>query len=174
MIDITKPLELSDGTPCRYVGESNVAGAKYHVVVEGGFRDGWHRHFKADGSHVWDELPSLRNVKETKMERTGLEHVERLERLARRIAAFDAMSRSGATTLVTEAREIVAELDKQSVGIDLIEARKLAATRGDDMDARIIAGDMDTFECVIYRLEGIAKGRELERAELKALGKLLT
>ena len=106
-IDITKPLELSDGTPCRYVGESNVADAKYHVRFYSGFRDGWHRHFKADGSHVWDELPSLRNVKESEV-RTGLECVERMEALLRRMAS----ERGGnyATPLYAEAREIVAEL----------------------------------------------------------------
>ncbi len=47
---------------------------------------------------------------------------------------------------------------------DLLEARKLAATRGDGGDARLLSGDWDHFEAVAYRLEGIKHGRDLERS----------
>lgn len=66
-----------------------------------------------------------------------------------------------------DAAAIVAELP-EPVDSDLIEARELAANRGDDMDARILAGEMDAFDSVLHRLEGIKRGRSLASQDASA------
>lgn len=92
----------------------------------------------------------------------GREVVERMAMLVREMAGDGTSGRAMAAYI--EARAIVALLPAP-VDLDLIEARKLAATRGDDMDAHILAGSYDNFEVVAYRLEGIKRGRELAKGK---------
>jgi hypothetical protein len=65
LIDITKPLELADGTPVTFVGRSHLVTDGIQVQIEQntkGRRVGENRHFKKDGVHVHGNVPRLRNV----------------------------------------------------------------------------------------------------------------
>lgn len=67
MIDITKPLELADGTPVNYVRPSAFGDASYIVIIgknTTGRQEGQYRHFLEDGTHIHGEIPDLRNVVE--------------------------------------------------------------------------------------------------------------
>lgn len=131
--------------------------------------------YKADGSHVWGEQPSLRNVKETTV-KTGLEHVERMEALVRRMAV-NAVNNGFDSEFQSEAREIVAELDKGSLPDEetkmvrevLLQMHEWFSLASDPNYKEIIQninnGVWDNSTPGTQIRAAIAKGRELERLE---------
>lgn len=166
-IDITKPLKLSDGTPCEL--HKSYCDC-FDVKFEGGIRT-----FESDGKPRYDDAPTfnaavrgrtLRNVKESEV-RTGLEHLERLEQLARRIAENYSADVRAERDL---AREIVAELDAlNGPKTDEEWVRHIAADVGKQTGKnreRFVNGDCDSGFPVRVGKACIAKGRELALAEL--------
>lgn len=158
MIDITKPLELSDGTPCRYKLHFK---SNYTDWIEVDLNSGiWYFHFDGSPHTSWREQANgrtLRNVKESEM-RTGLEHVERMEALLRRIV--DArkerimLAQQDELHIVKEAREIVAELDGPK------------GPQTDEEWANLIVEECNGDTLYNFVKAGIAKGRELALAEV--------
>lgn len=102
------------------------------------------------------------------MERTSEECLQRMEALVRRMANDEC---GGSTHARSEAREIVAELDaSQDEGERWVIAKAKANEQKfvtPHAPARLEALE----QCL---RDGIAKGRELALAELKASGRLLT
>lgn len=161
-IDITKPLELSDGTPCRY----NERTPDY-AFEEGWIDVCWNENGKnlrsnfmlKDGSSRCSiDRRTLRNVKESEV-RTGLEHVERMEALLRRMAGAGNVSE-----MTKEAREIVAELD--ALNGDRKAAREVVASHLPLEAENFVSGECDEGDFVKIAELGIAKGRELEAERL--------
>lgn len=157
MIDITKPLELSDGTPVTL----RKSQSDYIDVY---WREG-SRTFNTDGSmFIRDETNNfpklngrtLRNVKESEM-RTSEECLQRMEALLRRMATVgnpneQVYENELAADWEAEARAIVAELDKQSYAQY-------------EETARLVWNDDTSLAIVPYGAKCIAKGRELERLD---------
>ncbi|EQB10393.1 hypothetical protein [Novosphingobium lindaniclasticum] len=70
-IDVTKPLQLADGTPVAFARRSHMSMDGYEVIIKPnttGREVGQHRHFRADGIHVHSTLPNLQNVLEATLD----------------------------------------------------------------------------------------------------------
>jgi len=161
-IDITKPLELSDGTPVDLAMRPD-----HYGIGEGWVNVLWHdgkerfeRNFLiADGSirvpRLTDDKRTLRNVKE-KVMRTSEECLQRMEALVKKMATRSEMHATGHD--YDEARLIAKELN----------AEKGPKTDEEWVDFyRAKANGCYTKEAhSALMLECIAKGRELALAEL--------
>lgn len=166
MIDITKPLELSDGTAVtvtdvytvhavRVSGQTFKSGFCWFGVLTGSPYFGYDTPDYANGR-------TLRNVKESLMERTSEECLQRMEALLRRIAT----GRVAHTVSADEAREIVAELDKGRPSEDLKAAREVVHNIFVSDERDFLSGDEDKGFPVKIASAAIAKGRELALAEV--------
>jgi len=159
MIDITKPLELSDGTPVELDMRDPAK------CIEGGWINVkwgepgayWTRNFLLNDGSI--RVPScagsdkrtLRNVKENEV-RTGLEHLEQLEQLARKIAArVHPVQRIISEDEFNLARAIVAEIDGPQTDEEWV--------------LHIIENDESLSLGGLVRT-AIAKGRELANNEI--------
>ena len=157
MIDITKPLELSDGTPI----------VRAHVDYEGDVSvtcvNSLDYYFKPDGEPVWNWVKeakgrTLRNVKEMPVNRTSEECLQRMETFVRRMAT----GLVAHTMSADEAKAIVAELDAANGPQTDEEWAKHIWDKqfGNDTDC---APCGDTEAALV---SCIAKGRELERNKI--------
>jgi len=175
MIDVTQPLELSDGTR---VELRKAQSGWIDVVWDEGTRT-----FTNEGQmYIRDETShhpklngrTLRNVRQpAKATATGLEHLERLEALARRIAAVDTGNKefAGKTwvqtneihAIASEAREIVALLPERTTDPDWILAGDLAVAQDCDRKEWGDRFDLGWLHCSIY--DALKRGRELALAE---------
>lgn len=150
MIDITKPLELSDGTRVP-LGFEN----RHWICVMGSFGEYDHCYFMPDGTAhpAWTPEARGRTLRNVRQTATGVEMVGRMEALLRRMASACEPGYTGkyaaAHNAYQEAREIVALLPPKS---DEDWARKIWLDSGGQ-------GDVPK---ILY--EGIAKGRALALA----------
>jgi hypothetical protein len=157
MIDITKPLEAvhSDGrvVPMTFIMLDNYGNILTKENPEPKNSNRW---WRIDGKDCrinsgWH----LRNVKEPKMERTGLEHVEHMEALLRKMVT-DCTSHS-IPKHYEEARAIVAEIDKAK-----------GPQTDEDFAAALVSEHCDG-SVMEWVCRGIAKGRELAMSDLKEI-----
>lgn len=156
-IDITKPLELADGTPAL----EPIMSSHGHIQVN---INGRERLFRPDGTHANDDLPNLRNRKDPMTERPSDEIVERMVKLVRTIAEKAPLS-----PIRNEAIAIAALLPK-TVDPLLLEAREICAKNEETFGNRITpaeyrAGERDESNAMILVLSGLRRGRELAREE---------
>lgn len=139
-IDVSKPLELSDGTPVTY---RHMSGE--HIVVRD--PDGESRYFSIKGRHEFGKLPNLRNRQEPQS--TDPKLVERMVSLLRNVA-------EGYGPLPSlEARDILREIDGPKT--DEEWAKQIG------QEAGWACNDTSPSSMLSVLMRGIAKGRELER-----------
>jgi hypothetical protein len=104
----------------------------------------------------------LRNTPSATPTRTALE--QRMEDLVRRMDGIVVPANTSVSECFAEARAILAELEP--VDVDLLIAREMAlAAHPDIATTTFVDGKADSSSAVQYRLEGIRRGRALERGE---------
>lgn len=177
-IDITKPLELSDGTPVT-MADSHLTGSVYDWIEVNS--PDFHCYFMSTGEANLSWLAeangrTLRNVKETKMEhRTSEECLQRMEALVRRLASSGVLGQP--LEIERAAIEIVAELDAVNGPNDVTIMQDILREDYGPLDnpnncegpkrvAAILEGKVDYWEARLA-LKCLAKGRELEAERRK-------